>query len=251
MELKLGKKETVFDPKTIKMMSIWKDKKLPDFPPKFDGPIYPLQMWGNDKHGDCVMCGAANVQTRSEMVEQKIIIPITEYEVEKQYFVLSGGADSGLVMLDTAKFWRKHGLFLAKHQYRSYAFASIHDAPENVKAVVSIIGDAWCGFSMPDNWKEAVDAGNPWTDTSLPASPYNGHCMTVGKYDPDWVWVKTWGQWMQMSWAWFLKYNDERYSIIDAKDSWLKDSPIDVEALYNLLLECGADVEAKKWWERG
>ena len=237
MNLKLGKLIPVIDKRTIPIMSIFRDKKLPPFPAIFTGPDYPLQMWGNDNYGDCVMCGAANYIIRAEMFEQKIVIPITEKEVIHEYLWLSKGIDSGLVMLDVAKFWRKVGLFLAGHQYKNFAFATIKDDPDHIKAVVSLIGDAWCGFSMPENWQAAVNNKKPWIDTSLPSDPYSGHCMVVGRYDSDWVWVKTWGQWMQMSWKWFLKYTDERYAIIDSPDRWVKNSPVDVVRLKELLRE--------------
>ncbi len=234
MNYKLGKLPDPIRPK-LKLMDILIDKKLPTYPDVFAGPSYNLQMWGNDKYGDCVFVALMNCQTRSELFEQKIIIPVTTKWVVSQYLKLSGGEDNGLVPLDTVKVWQKKGFTLNGRIFKCFSYADAKVDPNYIKAVTSLIGDAWCGFDLPENYDVELKAGKPWTDTSMPARDDYGHMMAVGKYDKDWCYLKTWGQYQPASWPWAKKFMKQHYAIIDAPDTWVKHSPVDVNSLTAIL----------------
>jgi len=68
---------------------------------------------------------AAHQTLRFELVEQGKVIHITDAKVEKEYFKETGGPDSGLVVLDSLKLWRKPGWRAAGKRYTIKAFAQI------------------------------------------------------------------------------------------------------------------------------
>ena len=69
----------------------------------------PLRYFLNDSLGDCVIAARANQTLRFEAAEQKKVLNITDAEVKREYLKEAGGADSGLVMLDSLNLWRKSG----------------------------------------------------------------------------------------------------------------------------------------------
>ncbi len=45
----------------------------------------------------------------------------------------------------------------------------------------------------------------------------------------------TWGRKQQMTWAFFGKYCDELYAVVDNRDRFVRNSPVDVEKLERYL----------------
>lgn len=208
-------------------------------PPEYDFDVkhqgVPTPMFGNDQYGDCVMAGRAHQTLRFELAEQKVIIPITEKDVEREYFKESGGADSGLVVLDSLKLWRKRGWIAAKKRYKIRAFSQIQPADHEVikQAVYMDIGIG-LGLSLPNIAMSQFYAAKPWEVVSGPAgkpNPHNGHYVYVPGYTLLGPVCVTWGRKQQMTWAFIDKYCDEAYAIIDAADTAKKKRVLDQKKL--------------------
>ena len=226
---KLGKAAAKKDPRNLKMATLFK-MAMPKPPAIYDydvnhkAPI-PTPMFANDTLGDCVMAGRAHQTLRFEWIEQKKIIPITDKEVEREYFKETGGADSGLVVLESLKEWRKGGWKAAKHMYRIRAFAEI-DFSQHDEMMQSIYADVGVGIGVQLPISAQEQTGHVWEVTTGPnAVPgsWGGHYVYVVGYNPTGPVCITWGRKQQMTWAWLDKYCDEAYAIFDANDHFKKE----------------------------
>ena len=245
---KLGKKEAKRDPRNFKLSNILNKKKLSTLPASFDcdknlkGKI-PAGLFGNDKWGDCVMCSRANMTLRFECFEQKKVIPITDNEVLMEYWAEQGGTsltkpDDGLVVLDSLNEWRTKGWTAGNKNYDIYAFAEVDRANhEEVKTGIYHLNGVCAGFMLPVSaqgqfrWymRWDVDACKCLGDTAV--GSLGGHAVYICGYDSRGPVCITWGRKQKMTWAFFDKYCDEAFCIVDNKDKFMADSPVDVEAL--------------------
>jgi hypothetical protein len=223
---KLGKAPAKADQRNFKFAALLK-KAPPPAPPCYDfdvlHPGIPTPMFANDVHGDCVLAARAHLTLRFEHIEQGSILMISDNDVLKEYFKESGGADDGLVMLDSLNAWRHDGWRAARRKYKIKAFAQItpsHHA--EVKAAIYLLTSAYVGLALPKSAQAQMQTGQAWTVVSgasgVPNS-WGGHCVMIPGYNPTGPVCVTWGRKQQMSWAFFDKYCDEAYAIVDDKDS--------------------------------
>ena len=237
----LGKKPAVIDYRTIKLSTIL--KTLPPYPDAFDvDSQYPglkdSNMYGNDKLGDCVIAGRAHQTLRFEEYEQKTAIPIADSDVTTEYFKESGGADSGLNMLNSLNAWRT-GWKAASNVYNIYAYAKVDVSNQNeVMAACYLLNGLYIGILLPISaqtqsiWDIVPDSnpnGNPGS--------WGGHCIYIVAYDNDGLTCMTWGKRQKMTWPFFMKYCDEAFGIVDNKDDWVANDSLDVTALNQILAE--------------
>ncbi len=239
--VKFGKKPAKRDVRNLKLSAILRAPvPLPeeyDFDVKNNG--IPTPMFGNDQYGDCVMAGRAHQTLRFEKVEQGTLISITDQDVLREYLKETGGADSGLVVLDSLKLWRTRGWPAAKQRFKIKAFAQINQTnrQETKRAVFMDIG-VGLGFTLPDVAITQFHAGKRWEVVNGPASranPNNGHYVYVPGYTKIGPVCVTWGRKQQMTWAFLNKYCDEAYAIIDAVDTPKKKKNLDERKLNKFL----------------
>lgn len=214
----LGKNPAKHDSRNLLMKDILGAVKIYPTSYNFDARRkgIPLPMFANDRHGCCVISGRAHQTIRFEFEEQQKVLPITDEEVLNEWRKENGGTEEGLYILDSLKLWRKSGWIAGGKKYKIKAFAQSNPRnPKEIKNTIYHDIGIQLGIAMPDTWAKELDAGKPWTDTSLPPNPYNGHCVFVHGYDPKHVTCITWGKKQKMTWEWFMKYVDEAYSCID------------------------------------
>lgn len=235
--IRFGKRPVKRDPRNLAFASIL--LAPPPLPAEYDFDVahqgIPTPMFGNDHYGDCVIAGRAHQTLRFEKAEQNRLLKITEKDVLKEYFAEAGGEDTGLVVLDSLKEWRKRGWRAAGRRYKIKAFAQIDPAVHNQvrRAVFMDIG-VGLGLELPDAAITQYFAGKPWEvvrgKTGKP-DPHNRHYVYVPGYTRHGPVCVTWGRKLQMSWAFFGKYCDEAYAIIDAIDTQKKKRTISVAKL--------------------
>jgi hypothetical protein len=104
-------------------------------------------------------------------------------------------------------------------QARAKIVAYVEIDPRNtddVKRGINDFGLVYVGFNMPQNVMPA--SGDPpqvWdVDASNPPI-VGGHCVILPGYDTSMVNVISWGWFYQMTWAFFAKYVDEVYAVVD------------------------------------
>jgi hypothetical protein len=225
---KLGKDKARRDPRNLKLKAILRAPvKVPkeyDFDTTHIG--VPTPVFANDRFGDCVIAGRAHQTLRFELVEQKKIIGITDSDVTREYFLETGGADEGLIVLDSLKRWRKQGWEAAGDRYFITAFAEIdRGSHSEVQRTVFTDLGVGLGLSLPLTAQREFEAGKPWDKTTGPGSAPNtwgGHYVYVTGYTTLGPTCVTWGRKQQISWRFFSKYCDEAYAVIDALNTTKK-----------------------------
>jgi len=237
--IRLGKQPARIDPRTIRLMTVFRE--LPPLPNLFNvdvslGGIPDNNMYKNDVFGDCVIAGRAHNTLRFESFEQAIIIPITDSEVETEYFLETGGADNGLVLLNSLNFWRR-GWIAGGKNYNIFAYAAIDTLDqEEIKASIYLLRGIYTGILLPNSAKNQqvwdVDNGPQGTPGS-----WGGHCVYIFSYDEEGLTCMTWGEQKKMTWGFFQKYCDEAFGIVDDRDSWVDPAtnPIDIAKLQQIL----------------
>lgn len=240
MNLKLGKLPVRKDPRTIKLSSIL--RALPPTPDTFDidsqwPDLRDNYMFLNDTYGDCVIAGRAHMTLRFERFEEGKIILISDDDVKGEYFSETGGLDSGLVMLNSLNKWRKNGWTAAGEPYWIHAYASVDYKNHNeVKQAIYLLNGVYLGFQVPQSAIDQFKNSQVWDVVPDDGGIQGGHCIYTLAYNSNLV-AMTWGKRQPMTWAFWDKYVDEAYAIVDEKDTWLPDSPVDIEKLDGYLSE--------------
>jgi hypothetical protein len=237
--MKLGKLPAREDKRTIKLKTIM--RTLPPYPATFDvdgrfPDLHDTRMFGNDRYGDCVIAGRAHQTLRFELFEQNKTIPIADKDVTDEYFIESGGQDTGLDMVTSLNAWRQ-GWQTAGNQYSIYAYAQVDVSSRNeVMAACYLFNGLYIGLRLPasaqnqDVWDVATGPdGQPGT--------WGGHCVYIVAYDSEGLTCMTWGKRQRMTWAFFQNYCDQAFAVIDNRDNWVTNSPVDITTLSNILVE--------------
>lgn len=241
---KLGKGPAAKDKRNLKLRAVLLPvpAKLPDaydYDVDGAGQAFPMQMFGNDQFGDCVIAERANQTMRFEFAEQKKILTIPDKIAVNEYFRETGGRshDDGLVIADSLTLWRKKGWRIGGHTYKIDAYAEIQrdNYDEVRRAIIANIG-ANIGISLPLTAQDQIDAGQPWGYTGGAGSQPNswgGHCVLVCGYNKIGPVCVTWARKQQMTWAFWDHYVDEAFSVFDRLNRFRK--VIDVPAVKQFL----------------
>jgi len=189
------------------LTQVYKELKVSD-PAK----LFPMD--GNDTLGDCTCAGLAHAITvYNGLIGKKEIM--SKQAVEKVYFQLTGGVDSGLDELVVLNYWQSHKV----GSDQIMAFVKLD--PKNhthVQQAIEIFGGVYLGFQVQENCVQEFDSHKPWTPGPLTK---DGHAVYAVAYDATGVTVLTWGNTQQATWAWWDECVDEAYAILppEAKNS--------------------------------
>lgn len=234
-----GKAPAKQDDRTLKLADVLlAEDPLPagyDFDDKHKG--IPTPKYGNPPNNNCVIAGRAHQTLRFEMVEQGVLINITDDEVLQEFHKQNGGGDSEIEVLESLKLWRTRGWEAAGKTYKIKAFAKIDkEGHEQIKRTIYMKLGVGLGFFLPDSAKTQFKAGQPWEVTRDKAE--HGHYVYVPGYTKDGPVCVTWGRKQQMSWAFVDKYCDEAYAIVDALNTAEKKRNLDEEKIDEFLKTC-------------
>jgi len=232
-QLMLGKLPAKKDERTFTLRSILAPS-LPPPPPVFDTdmaqpcPLF-IDVLYNDLLGDCVMAGRGHHTLRFEATEQgtlKLITkPTLKSAVKKEYFIETGGADAGLVVLDSLNHWRQNGWTINRRKYSIYAFAAVHPTDHvEVMQAISLLQGVGTGFQLPQSAEDAFYAGKIW-DVVHGSRIVGGHYIYFKGYNPIGPVIISWGKVCQMTWAFLDYYCDEMFAVVDNVDKFLKGPP--------------------------
>jgi hypothetical protein len=250
MNYKLGKLPAKIDLRTLKLAYILQTTKLPSIPYNYDFDVahqttIAQSMFGNDVVGCCVIASRANHTLRFEFDEVQYHIPITTQIVIDEYYKEQGyignkcwlaalfqkKPDNGLIMLESLNNWRKVGWNLYGNQYTIYAFAALNRKDhEEVKEAIYLLNGVQTGVTLTQDAMNQFNSNSTW-DITPDTKIIGGHAVYVVGYSSTGPICITWAKKQQMTWAWWDKYVDEAYAIVDNKDTWASNSIIDVNVL--------------------
>ena len=244
---RLGRPYRLVDPRTFRLARLIA-KALPPITYPFDVDsqysfLTDTNMYKNDTYGDCVIAGRAHQTLRLEANQQKILISINDQDVTTEYFKESNGQDSGLNILESLNEWRKTGWLAGGKTYTIYAYAQIEVSNQTeVEDALFLFNGIYAGVNLPVSAQAQTGEGKIWdVDNSPNGEPgsWGGHCTYIVALNETGPVCVTWGAKQQMTWAFWFKYYDEAYAIIDNIDSWVDPAtnPVNVQLLSGWLQE--------------
>lgn len=205
---KLGKLEAKM-PASVKDLAAYIGAVLsPPATWKVPAAEYPMDC--NDRIGDCVMAAVAHcLAAWNKLFTKKDRVP-GPAEIEKEYFLLTGGQDSGLVESDTLTTWMRKGLFGNK----IWGFAPVNVLNiALIKTAVAEYGACFFGIACPESMQRQFAEGK--AITYVPGSPdEGGHAIVAVGYDSKYCYCATWGKVVAVEWRFLAHKLREAYCIL-------------------------------------
>ena len=252
-DVRLGKHDYKFDEKTLKLARFISPTVVVPHRYDFDKgrSAFPLEMWGNDQWGDCVKVAQVNEIIRLERLEQRRTLRVQAGDVVTAYRAQTGATspgdsnDTGLVMLDNNRLWRKQGFPFTGKLFKVCAFGELdpHDG-QQLRAAVFLLHGVQFGFALP---RACQQMGTTWDyPASKPTGPewqpgsWGGHAVFSKRYDDGGMEVLTWGEKVYVTNSFIDRYCDEAWAVVDDFDQWRKRPEIDINGIIGHLTEIGA-----------
>lgn len=228
---KLGKNAPKRDPRRLMMV-----KYLPVLPPipsavDWTGKVaQPIGMMLNDRQG-CCTCSAVGHGIQIVTAANGAELTIPDPAVENIYVTVTGeegaafdpatGAnDNGAAITDVLDIWRNAGV--AGHKLGAYVDVEPSNL-DHVKAAIALFGVVDIGLALPVSAQsQAVwDLTDPTMQGDAAPNSWGGHSVIIAAYDSakKLITCATWGQWLQMTEAFFLAYCDEAHALLS--DDWV------------------------------
>jgi hypothetical protein len=206
-------------------------------------------MDGNDVWGCCVMAARAHMTDRFETYEAGARPPGTTQDVLTRYWIEQGWKpgmstptpggkyDNGLVELKSLNSWKKDGWTYGGKQYSIAAHGDINwKDPQELANTIYYLNGVFCGVALPISAQAQTGPGKVW-DVATGKKGVAGSWGLHGIYLPqDYDIVKglwkciTWGAEQWMTTAFINKYFDESHGVVDNRDPWLPNSPVNSQA---------------------
>jgi len=169
-----------------------------------------IGMMGNDKYGDCTVAAAGHQIQSWTAYSGDGILTLSDAAILAAYKVLSAN-DDGAYMLDVLNYWRKTGI--GGDKIEAFVETGTGDLTQ-AKLAIEYFGSLYIGMSLPD-----TNTFGPWNvlEPTWKPNPNNGHCVALVGYDDTKKMFKvcTWGEVWDMSYAWYQKYVDESYAVLN------------------------------------
>lgn len=174
------------------------------------------QTLGNTTQGDCVI--ASKLHQVGIWTGNATGTPAVSNDSEAlaQYHQICGGGDNGCVITNVLDWFKANGLTVGGTTHKIDNYVAIDWTNQNlVQVAIEVFGTGCIGINLP----------SAWTCTNCVWSPTNtgivgGHDVPFIDYDPQYVYIATWGGVVQVTWAAFLSQNwiDEAY--IELSPDW-------------------------------
>jgi len=205
------------EPPAVPDMAVFAIDTEPTPPPSVPAPQATWPMADNDTLGCCTIAGACHVNQAGAVI---VSVPWT-YEgdaaTSAEYFSLTGGPDSGLMLPQVLKPWHEGtGLW---DQGRNGGYVSIN--PKNttmVKRGIWIFGNAYIAVNLPAPAQQQFrpNGSGVWelTHTSADYSIVGGHCIVPVGYDADGIITVTWGSTVLITYEWWATYVNQVYAVV-------------------------------------
>lgn len=181
-------------------------------------------MDGNDAVGDCTIATRDHAVKTLNALANDLNDPVfnsTTDECISAYSRITGytpsdpNTDQGAIMQDVLDYHRKTGIVLGGSLTTITLFAEIDHKDVNlVKWCIATFGGVDLGIDFPDSAMGQFDRDQPWAVVKGARSE-GGHAIFACGYDDQYVYVVTWGKVQPMTWAFFNKYVEEAWVVLD------------------------------------
>lgn len=172
-------------------------------------------MFGNDTVGDCT-CADVGHATLYWNKEARKAVDVSTENVLAMYSAITGynpddpNSDTGANMADVAKYHQKTGLEDEQgNRHKVAAYLAVTPGNfEELKQSIYLFGACSIGWELPESAQQQFQAQQPWGVVS--GSPIEGgHDTLAVGYDPQFLYVVTWGAVQKVEWGFVSKYMDE------------------------------------------
>lgn len=190
----------------------------------YDSMTIDAMMLGNDAVGDCAVAGPYHESIHWNWLNGRQHISANTELALQAYSDITGytpddpSTDTGCVVADVVDYRRKTGLLMTDGKRHKLAAGLGLDRGDTIDAKQSInLFDAvGIGFQVPDYAMEQFNAGQPWDLIGTPeeAMITGGHYVAGIAYDPQYVYVITWGAVQRMSWGFYKAFADEAWAYV-------------------------------------
>jgi len=244
MKFKRGKLEAKNDPRDFQLKKFLIKPQLPKIPSVVDWTpaVKTWPMFANDRIGDCVYAGAANVIMTAHANVNRPFTP-SEKQVIEAYSAVTGydpndpSTDNGGYLSDALNYWRKHGI--ATNKIGAYVRVN-HRSRTLMMTALYLFGGLYTGFMLPATIDEQLEKNKTWdvvdpslTGDSAPGTG-GGHCVAIFKGNSAAYWCASWGRLWRVSNAFVRAYMDEAFAVVQRawiKDTGLSPSGFDINSL--------------------
>ncbi|WP_435643885.1 hypothetical protein ACR9VJ_26520 [Streptomyces sp. H49] len=174
-------------------------------------------MYANDRVGDCTCAGVGHMVNQLTFYGSGQEVVPTEDHVLAMYSAITGytpsdpNSDTGAYCQDVLAYWRRTGL--EGHRIMAYASLDVSNLTE-IKQAVAAFGTVYVGLNFPDSAMTQFNEGKTW-DVVRGARVEGGHCVIVGAYGGGKFGLVTWGAEAEMTEAFWKKYVDEAWVVLD------------------------------------
>lgn len=183
----------------------------------FADPAITWDVLGNDQVGDCTCAEVGHQVNQLTWYGSGVEVKPTDTQVLAFYSAITGydpakpDTDTGAYIQDVLAYWRKNGLI--GHKIVAYAAVDVSNVVE-VKQAIALFGSLNVGINFPGSAMDQFNAGQDW-DVVKGAKVEGGHCIMVLGYDANGLDLITWGKRIRMTWAFWKKYVDEAWLLLD------------------------------------
>lgn len=174
-------------------------------------------MYGNDQWGDCTCAEIGHQVNQLTFYGSGTEVQPTDADVLGVYSAVTGfnpkkpSTDQGAYIQDVLAYWRRTGI--AGHKIVAYGSVDVGNLVE-VKQAIALFGSINIGINFPDSAMDQFNAGEVW-DVVKGARVEGGHCVMAGAYGNGRIGVVTWGAETEMTEAFWKKYVDEAWVVLD------------------------------------
>lgn len=228
--MKYGRQPRTFDKNIPKLDNLTFNLSLSTLPESVDysvGMPSNLGMMLNDTLGDCT-CAAYyhalqvwSFHTQKQILTEPDDKVLYLYEKACGYNPANGGEGPGGVEQNVLTYLHNYGAPMLNHSnHHLAAFFEIDVKNTNhLKSAIYDCGVLYIGFNVPayltpDNGKvPSVWDVNNYADNSI----VGGHAVIIVGYNKTGLKVISWGQYYTMTWAFWNKFVDEAYALVDVE----------------------------------
>lgn len=186
------------------------------------GVVPTFGMLGNDKYGDCGEAGINHGFMQTNAINNRFI-NFTDKTTEGDYGAITGfnpndpNSDQGTDMKTAYGYTVKTGMLDSSgNRHKLGAYLLLNGSQAQIEEVIYIYGRAGIGINFPDYAMTAFDNGQAWDYKSGQKYTIDGgHYIEGIYYDASGVTIVTWGKEQLMTWAFFNKFCDESYLLVD------------------------------------